>query len=150
MAFTTTKLLRAAEAQVRERLRQRPMIPLVESVVGSAGLEDESAVSSLAAELAKVIGVEVGHLRPTETLRESLRVHRNELGSEIGKLMTKVGLDDVVDPFAFGLLDLVERKFREKPTRVESVFFAPAPKNEDEWVERILDLTVADFLRALA
>ena len=150
MAFTTTKLLRAAEAQVRERLRQRPMIPLVESVVGSAGPEDESKVSSLAAELAEVIGVDVGHLRPSETLRESLRVHRDELGSEIGMLMPKVGLDDVVDPFAFGLLDLVERKFRERPTRVESQFFAPTPKNEDDWVERILDLTVADFLRALA
>lgn len=150
MAFTTTKLLRAAEVQVRERLRLRPIFPLEKAIVGSPGLEDADKVRAIAAELDAVIGVEVGHLRPAETLRESLRTHRDELGREYGKLMTELGLDDVVDPFAFGLLDLVERKFRGNPKLVESELFAPMPRNEADRVERILDLTVADFMRALA
>jgi hypothetical protein len=150
MAFTTTTLLKAAEARVRERLRQRPTISLVESVVGDAKSKEADRIRALASELAEVIGVESGRLRPAETLRHALRVHRDELGSEIGALMAKVGLDDVVDPFAFALLDLAERKFRERPTRAEHNVFAPLPQNEDQWIERILDLQVADFLRALA
>ncbi len=150
MVFATDKLLKAAEDRVRERLRERPAVPLVQAVVGSSDREQISAVSSLAAELGVVIGTDVRHLRATETFREALRVRREELASEAGALMPRVGLSDVIDPFAFDLLDLAERKFREKPSRVQDKVFAPLPKNEDEWIERILDLTVADFLRALA
>lgn len=149
MAFASSDLLKAAGTRVRERLSQRPMVPLVEQVAGDSEAEQVRAISALAGELSKVIGVDARHLRASETLRESLRVRREELASEIGELMPRVGLGDVVDPFAFDLLDLVEQRFREKPSRVERAAFAPKPQNEDEWVERILDLTVADFLTTL-
>jgi hypothetical protein len=150
MVFATDKLLRAAESRVRERLRERPKAPLLEAVVGGSGQEQISAVASLAVELSLVIGTDLEHLRASETFREALRVRREELSSEAGALMPQVGLSDVIDPFAFDLLDLAERRIREKPSRAQQEVFLPAPKNEDEWIERILDLTVADFLRALA
>lgn len=150
MAFASSKLLNAAGARVRERLSQRHMIPLVEQVPGVSEPEQVAAMSALAGELSRVIGVDASYLRASETLREPLRVRREELASEIGELMPRVGLGEVVDPFAFDLLELVERRFREKPSRVERAAFSPMPKNEDEWIERILDLTVADFLITLA
>lgn len=150
MAYATTTVLTAAEALVRERLRQRQVMPLAKAIVGEG--DDERAVSlgSIASELGTVLGLDAGYLRPNETFRESLRVHRDELGGEVRGLLPKLGLRDVVDPFAFELLALAEKRFREVPARATHTAFAPIPKTEDEWIERILDMRIADYLRALA
>ncbi len=45
---------------------------------------------------------------------------------------------------------MVERTIRQNPARLKNAAFSPTPKDEDEWIERILGMTVADYLRALA
>ena len=149
MAFATTKVLRAAESRVRERIKHDVAPRRVDD--GCRDLTDDASVrfAPLAQELAKSLGIDVGDLQLDTTLRKLFRVHRDELSPEVRALMPKLGLGDVVDPFAFDLLDFAERRFREVPGRAKHHAFTPAPQNEDEWVERILDLTARDFLNAL-
>lgn len=149
MAFATTKVLRAAETRVRERIKEAAPTTSVGSPAQIVTTAATSRFAALTEELATLIGVNAELLKLDTSLREFLRVHSDELQPDVRALMPKLGLRDVVDPFAFDLLNFAERRFREVPARAKHPAFTPAPRNEDEWVERILDLTARDFLNAL-
>ena len=107
----TTTLSTAAEALVREKLRQRQAVPSAKAMVGE---RDGRAVGigSIASDLGTVPGLDAGHIRPNEALRRSPRVHRDECGGEVRGLLPKPGLRVVVDPFACELPALVEGRIR--------------------------------------
>ena len=150
MPFATTKLSKAARLRVRERLQGRPRMSIVGSVLSECGSAGSPGIATLADALSTMIGIDIDYLRPDETLREALRVHRDELSDDVRDLFSVVGLQDVIDPFALALLDLVEERIREDPSRLQRAAFVPLPSDEDEWVERILGMTVSEFLKALA
>lgn len=149
MPATASELSNAAKAHVRARLRDRPIVPVIQGV-GEKGLALVPQTEALIQILAKLIGVDVNHLRIEDQLRETLRVHRNELPVSIQGLMTKVGLTDVIDPFSFDLLNFVEERISQDQRRLERPSFLPSPKDEEEWIDRIMDMTVAQFLQSLA
>lgn len=150
MPSVTSKLSKAARRRVRERLQARPKIAIVASVISEHGDAGSVGIATLADALSTMIGIDIDHLRPDETLRDALRVQRDELSSDVRDLFSEIGLENVIDPFAFSLLDLAEKRFREDPSRVQRAVFIPLPSNEDEWVDRLLDMTVSEFLNALA
>lgn len=141
MLTTTSKVLDAARARVRDRLLTRPEAPLA--------VHDPSAAASAVA-LAGILGVKIEHLRLDDRLQDILRVHRDDLPADVRAMMGKLGLREVIDPFAFDLLDLVERRFREQRARAQRLAFHPIPKNEEEWIDRILSMTVNELLTAIA
>ncbi|GAC1418074.1 MAG: hypothetical protein NVSMB53_17110 [Gemmatimonadaceae bacterium] len=148
MWLTTTRLLESAAALVRERLRHRP--PTETSEVGKesgAALRNGSR-ADLLEEFALIIGVEASCLRLDDRLQDALRVERHELPADHQRLMSKLGLRDVIQPFAIDLLDFVEQRIGNDHARLAR--FQPWPKNEDEWIDRILGMTIADLIDALA
>jgi hypothetical protein len=146
MTYKTTRLLAAASARVKERLQQRDRLGLLR------GAADASVGSPtrIVAQLSAILGVDATYLRPEETLREVLRVHRSELPADLQDLFPALGLQDFVDPFALEILDMVEREIRRDRTKIHRKPFVPTPTNEDEWVTRLLDMTIAEFVEALA
>lgn len=150
MQAIASKLSNAARARVRDRLRGRPRVPLSGLITGQATTTEPTNDTALAHALAGLIGVDAEHLRPNDRFREIFRVHRDELPQDIQPLMPKAGLNDVIDPFAFALLDFVEKRIGDDRSRLQRAAFVPSPKNENEWIDRILDMTFAEFLIALA
>jgi hypothetical protein len=150
MPANTSKVSTAAKARVRDRLRERPKEPITNSITAQIPASDSKTATTLANDLAVLIGVDVEHLRAGDRLRNILRVHTDELPENVRPLVPRVGLGDVVDPFAFSLLDFVEKRIGKDRSRMQRPAFMPRPKNEEQWIERILDMTVADFLTALA
>jgi hypothetical protein len=150
MQAITSKVSDAARTRVRARLRGRVKVPLSGSARDQLTAPASENGTSLAQALANLIGVEVEQLRRDDKLREILRVHRNELPADVQRLLPKIGLSDVVDPFAFALLDFVEKRIGEDPSRVKRAPFVPLPTSEDEWIDRILSMTVGELLGALA
>lgn len=149
MAFATTKVLRAAERRVRERIQESPATPLREVQATAVQGKNVGVAPVLAQELANLVGIRVEQLSLDTPFREYLRVHQDELPSDVRVLMPKIGLEEVVDPFAFDLLDYAERKFRELPERAKRKAFSPTPRSEDEWIDRIMGMTAREFLQAL-
>ena len=145
MPGITGKISKAARARVRARLVARPQV----SARAFSELTAMPTHSTLARDLASVIGVDAQYLRREDVLGEILRVHRNELPPDIQPLLARVGLQDVVDPFAFGLLDFVEKRIGEDQSRLKRDPFVPTPKTEDEWIARILSLTFGELFDAL-
>lgn len=150
MQYNTTKVSNAAMARVRDRLRDRPKLSVAGSIASQLPAPDSMKVAAIANELAALFGVDVEHLRPSDTLRDLQRVCRDELPADIQPLMARIGLKDVFDPLAFDLLDIVEKRMGQDRSRLLRAPFVPAPKSEEEWIDRILDMTVADFLSALS
>jgi hypothetical protein len=149
MIGTANKLSLAARERVRARLLERVAISPGKWIPADLLRSDPDEVTALATRLAALIGVPAGHLRAEDKFREILRVHREELLPEIQSLMAEAGLVDVIDPFAFALLDFVEKRVGEDPSRLQHFTFQPSPSNEGQWLERILELSVGELLRAL-
>ncbi|GAC1480171.1 MAG: hypothetical protein NVS1B4_25220 [Gemmatimonadaceae bacterium] len=148
MWLTTARLLNSAAALVRERLRHRPPMPISDVGADASVGVTRASRDALIEGLASAIGVEARCLRLDDRLQDILRVHRDELPPDHQKLMTKIGLHDFIDPLAFDLLAFVERRIGNNQSRLAR--FKPWPKNEGQWIDRILRMTVADLVDALA
>ncbi len=145
------KLHSSAVRRIHERLAQRGSRPLLDHWRSRGRLVGNlSALEEVAAELARIVGVDVNLFRPDDVLSQCLRVRRDELPSEIARTFPDHHLQDAYEPFAFPVLDLVEKRLRKNRALIDHPSFQPLPKNEDEWLNRILDLTVAEFCEALA
>jgi hypothetical protein len=103
----------------------------------------------VATELASLIGVDVKYLRAEDSLRDILVVRAGELPVGTRKLLEKAGLVDAVNPFAFDLIDFVERRIGQEQSRLQHRAFSPLPKSEEEWVERLEGMTVRELVEAL-
>ena len=135
----------AAKASVRAKLRDRE--DGQESPTGPSKKENPDEVKQ---ELSQILDVGVAYLRAGDRLRDILRIHRSELPANAQPLMEKLGLKDIADPFALDLLHYVEKRIGRDSTRLTRPAFRPPPRSEDEWIERIMDMTVAEFSSALA
>jgi hypothetical protein len=149
MAGATARLNAIARAQVEARLRERPPLPVDQWAQGITE-EEKARRMRVIEDLSRVIGVAPQQLRPDDRLDEVLRVSRSSLPEPAQRDMTSLGLREVFDPYAFALLDFVERRVGEDRTRLSRESFQPTPKSESEWVDRILRLTVGELAEALA
>ena len=109
MTGIANQLSLADQACVRDRLRERRAVAADNWILADLLRSAPDQVTSLAERLAALIGVPAKYLRSEDKFHEILRVHREELPPEVQPLMAKAGLADVIDPFAFALLDFVEK-----------------------------------------
>jgi hypothetical protein len=144
MPTIASQVVAAAKARVRARFRDRT------GIAGASNVQSSGCVEKLKNDLAALLGIDSAHLRGDDKLRDILRVHRNELSFDAQLLMEKVGLKDVVDPFAFDLLHYVEKRIGRDSAFLRRPAFLPQPRNEGEWIERIMGMTVAELSAALS
>ena len=140
-------LLTAASQRVREKLEQRQRLSQVALEFSFA--EPDKEKRRISEELAAVLGVDLGYLRPDDRLRDILHVQQTELPTRFQSLFPKLGLTDFVNPFGIELLDFVERRLKKKQWKLNQPPFTPIPTNEGEWIDRIVGLTVGDLVAAL-
>ena len=140
-------VLMSAKARVRSRLANRSAVEPMTLRYANAQAPD---VTSILRELSAIFGVDERQLRGADKFRDILRVHRSELPENIQDLFPSLGLTDHVDVFVLDLLHLLENRVGKKTSRLSSPAFIPVPTNEDEWVERILEMTIEEFTVALA
>ena len=97
-----------------------------------------------------MIGVDADHLRPTDRLGDIFRVDATELPQDMRPLLRKFVSGDHMRVFGFEVFDLLERRIAQNRSILEKPPFVPTPKSEDEWMERIMGMTVAELLSVLA
>lgn len=147
MDFTPARLIAAAEQVVRTRLRQRsPAAPVSTVSRGGASSEGEAVTQWFAS----MIGVGTEHLRDDDRLGDILRVQRSELPEDVRPLLEKFGLGDFVSVYGFEILDHVEDRTAKDRSIIARAPFVPLPRSEDEWMDRIMSMTVGELLTALA
>ena len=144
MPTIANQFTNAAKARVRAKLRDR------EGGASPTDLSRREIPNEVKEELSELLDVDIAYLRAGDRLREILRIHRSELPADAQPLMEKLGLKDIADPFAIDLLHYVEKRIARDSTRLQRPAFRPQPNSEDEWIERIMDMTVAELSSALA
>ena len=150
MDLTPKKLIATAERIVQARLSTRPNIALVKSVQAQGSERSLTALDVEAEKLARCIGVDSGQLRPDDRLGEILRVYEGELPPHARPLLRKFGHSDHILIGGFAILDHVEQRMAEVRSIVRERPFVPSPKSEDEWMDRIMGMTVGELLTVLA
>src|SRR6185437_2559835 len=102
------------------------------------------------AAFAEIIGVDAALIRPDDRLGELLCVSQNELPENLHPLMMKFGFKGCICVHAFDLLQHVEERVASDRTIADRPTFQPLPRSEDEWLDRLMAMTVGEFVRALA
>lgn len=150
MNLTPRRLIAAAEEHVRAKLRRRPKAPLAASIEARESMQPHASIEAQAKELALIVGVDPDHLRPDDRLGDILCVGRDELPVDVQPLFQKFGLRDHIIVRGTEILDHVERRAGVDQAILNREPFVPAPRNEDEWMERVMGMTVEELLVTLA
>ncbi|MDB4884652.1 MAG: hypothetical protein JWN79_90 [Gemmatimonadetes bacterium] len=140
MQTTAERVINAAKDVVRRKLRTRSPIPF--SIA-----DDDGAV---AGNIAALIGIAPEYLRGADTIGTILRVQREELPPEMQQMLAQIGLRDHVSPFALDLLAFVEAAIGRERGKLQHVAWIPLPSSDDEWVERIMSMSITEIAHALA
>jgi hypothetical protein len=146
------QILRSAEAQVRQRLQTRPLLP-AEAILLECQIKEETRepASKLLDQLGAVLGVEPGHLRPADRLGEILRVRKEELEpSPPEAAWRKAGLGTFVEVFSYEVMHTLERLSTQRGWSTKQRELEPRPGNEEEWLDRIMAMTLCEFLSFFA
>jgi hypothetical protein len=148
--LTPTRLNRIAEDIVRARLRKRSRTSIVPSGYASDDEACSSKFASAANALASIVGIEADYLRPDDRLGNIFRVDEQELPDDVRPVLRKFLSGDRIVVFGFEILALLERRIAMERSILERPLLLPAPKSEDEWMERLLGMTVEELLSVLA
>jgi hypothetical protein len=146
MPLTPESLIQAAKIRIRERLTHRSRLDL--GPPRRARTRITQRANAVVEQIASLIGVDASQLQPEDHLREILRVSQAELPQDVQALMPQFGLSGVIDPSAFDLLDFVEKSVAGDRSKLNR--FRPMPRDDSEWLERILDMTLSELAEALA
>jgi hypothetical protein len=139
---------RSAKECVRQRLVLRP-VTSIETILSECGVQSgrEAAASRLFVGLGDVIGVEPGRLRPNDRMGELLRVRKEELGPGLSiRAWEKAGLKDFIEVFSYDIMYLVEKLSTRAGWNKKWGEFNPRPRNEEESIDRIMEMTLCEFL----
>jgi hypothetical protein len=150
MLKTPKEVFRAAKDLIRSKLRERGEAPANEDLRSVPLSSQNQKALTLPQELADVIGVEIECLRLDDKFGDILSVHSRDLSEDIQRLMKQIGLTDSIDPFGLDLLHFIEKRGGGDESRLRRPAFLPLPSDESEWIERIMEMTVRQFLIALA
>ncbi|HSM18584.1 MAG TPA: hypothetical protein VK845_16475 [Gemmatimonadales bacterium] len=91
-------------------------------------------------------GLPLEHIQPEERLVDLLRVSRKELPSISDKDWELAGLGEYVEPYADDLMYLFEHGSDRDAWSGLWKTISPRPKNEEEWIDHLMRLTVNEFV----
>jgi len=142
-----------AGEHVRNRVSQRERIH-VEDFIDSLNIRDvhlRLEAKTLIENIAKVINVNPGLLRPNDRLVELVRVYPSDLGAEGQKAWKKAKrmLREHLDVGIYGISDEIEQ-FTDLEALDNNLIKLPEdkrPKSEEEWIELILPMTLEEVIR---
>jgi hypothetical protein len=140
-----------AEEHVRRRLDERPVLA-VEMLLDQCDLELElrPRATVLLELLGKVLRVHPGALRPDDRFSRLLCVDGDELGPEAAEVLARYSPQNAIGVFGYDVLHILETQSDPLLWSKRWSALPGSPKGEDEWIDAILEMTVADFLRFAA
>lgn len=145
------QIYHAAEERVRQRLNVRDPIP-ASQILADSGL-DSSLIregTTLINNLAKLLGVDAARLRADDRLEDLVRVNAQELTSVSPDSWRRAGLRGFIVVHVYDIMHMVEtfsdyHKWKEKWASLLN-----PPRNEEQWIDLILDMTVSEFVNFFA
>lgn len=147
----TAAVLSEAEAIVRSRLAGRaPWAP--EKVLAECGLSPDLVPRSmiLLERLAEVLQIDPGRLRGSDRIGDLLRVPVRALSDAAANTWRRRAGGDHVEVFGYDLMYLVETLSDREAWRLEWSRLEHPPRVEDEWIDRMMTLSVGEFLEYFA
>lgn len=146
-----TRIIHAAEAEVRRRLDHREHVA-PESILEASGIPADLAgpAMDLLRGLSQVIGIDPGRLRPDDVLGDLLRVGRNDLPEVSARDWEKAEFHEFVEVHSYDIMYLVEQHSDWKRWRENYNQMANPPRNEEEWIDLIMSMTMSEFLSTFA
>ena len=148
MDVTPHRLIAAAEEYLQAKLGQRSKKPLVNSI--DADVRLHARLETEAKAFGSIIGIDPDHFRPDDRLGEILRVDRGDLPADVQSLLSRFGLRDHIIVGGARLLEHVESRTRSDRAILNQPPFVPTPRSEDEWMDRIMGMTIQQFLVVLS
>lgn len=143
------RILEKAKVGARTRLASRSVNPL-EQLLGAAQLEGDRAAAgtTLLRELGIVLGADPRLLRADDILQDLLRVNLSQLALDANeaRAWSRHDLRNQIEPFAYELMALLERLATKDGWRSQWRTLQPRPRSEDEWLDRIMRMNVAEFI----
>jgi hypothetical protein len=147
----TIRIERAAQARVRERLAQRVPRPTLDLLRdASLPVDLHSTATALVTRAGLVLGVDPCLLRAEDRLGEILRVDAEELPSIQPDEWRRAGLPMRVTVHSYDLMHLVETFSNRSKWKARWASIPGPPRNEEQWIDRILAMTVGEFLNFFA
>jgi hypothetical protein len=146
--LTPRRLIAAAEAIVVARLRGRTRQALLDSSKLQLGNRQLEMLADAAAQLSAIIGVDTDYLRFEDKLGAILRVNDDELPADIRPLLRKFAFPDFIVVHGLEIFDYLERSTARNRRMLSHPAFIPLPQTEDEWIDRIMSMTISDLLEA--
>jgi hypothetical protein len=124
------------------------------SLLAGVGLEPTqlTAARALWQEVAKILDVPPGVLRPTDRVHDLVTVSRDELPDVPERVWRKAGLP-LADSFRVGeydLLEVFEGSTSARKLESDSVVPSPPPRSEHDWIEFLLTLDLGSLVSLAA
>jgi hypothetical protein len=146
-----SKLEGAARARVRQRFAQRASMA-TSDLLSSASIPVDlrGAATDLVTRVGSVLGVDPGTLRAEDRLGEVLRVNSEELPSIKSDDWGQAGLPMYIVVHTYDLMHLVETYSDRLKWKAKWASLPAPPRNEEQWIDLILVMTVGEFLSFFA
>ncbi len=138
--------MNAGRTIVRARLEDREDRTTID-LLQSSNVAPVAAALRLAEGLAKELGVAAGKLRPEDRLGDLFRVRRPEFTAISDKQWADSKLGGFFEVARYDIMFLVEHTSTRAGWTAQWRTLDPRPQNEDQWLDRIMQMRVDEFLR---
>jgi hypothetical protein len=141
----------AAQRLARDRLASREPVP-VDRLIEECRIEARfsSRASRLLRTIGEAIAIDPRLLRPDDRFGEILSVSHAELGPEASAVLTKNGITGPFEVHGYDLFDALEKIADTKEWIQQRAELSDPPQSEDEWLDRIMRMTVCEFVNYFA
>jgi hypothetical protein len=146
-----TAALHAAEDHTRRRLLSRSKSN-TESLLQASNIPTSliPRATVLLDRVGALIGVPVGVFRSDDELGTLLRVQTSELSGGHRAVLERHGVGSQLEVFGYKLFHLVEQLSDRQLWRKQWNTLSPRPQTEDDWIEAIMRMDIAQFLTFFA
>jgi hypothetical protein len=108
--------------------------------------KDLNSALELWSAVANVFGVEAGKLHPDDSLAAICRLKREDLTEIDEALWKRTGFGEFVEIHSYDLMHHAEKAAsRQGWNRIRETFH-PSPNTEEEWIDRIMSMTVMEYV----
>jgi hypothetical protein len=145
---SSADIIHLAQEAIRKDLLEREA-SAPRDLVSAVPSEHRDAAAKLLASLESALEIDVRKLRPEDRMGDIFRVPRAKVPA-LDSEWKRFGLADYVEPFAFDILTIVERLSTKSGWIRQRQQLRSPPQSEDQWLDAIMEMTVAEFLAFFA